>query len=171
MLRHSRRREPTLGLPHPTAFAKLLFPLSCAFIYPWGRSRLPSRNQSRQKPVEGFRQLLPCASDVITLHAPQAASDQIEHKSERKVFFNATVAEKLGLSLGTRSANGVGDEGEGRGGAATRSRGSVSFDVSVLCTAFHDLHALLNAGHHGFDSRLVGPLLWNVNVSWASRRM
>lgn len=121
----------------------------------------------RQKPPEGFLQLLPCAHDVIPLHDPVSPLDQSTHGSEM-IVWNSTIAGKLGLSPSSQSGSSAGSgvsESEGRG-AARGSGGEVrSFDVSVLCTAYMDLNVLLNPGHHELGARLLGPFLWNVNVS------
>lgn len=117
--------------------------------------------------MEGFRQLLPCAHDVIALHVPEVASDETGRRSER-IALNSTVEERLGLSLSAQPDNrGVefgGDKTGGRG-AAAGSEGTGPFDVSVLCTAYLDLWALFSPGQNELDARLAGPLMWNVNVS------
>ena len=45
-----------------------------------------------------------------------------------------------------------------------KAGGEGAFDVSVLCTAYMDLNVLLNPGRHELGAKLMGPLLWNVNV-------
>lgn len=73
----------------------------------------------------------------------------------------------MGLSPSAYSENAPGfGGGEADGHGVTIGTGARGpFDVSVLCTAYKDLNALLNLSSHEVDARLVDPLLWNVNVS------
>lgn len=132
----------------------------------------------------GFEELLPCPHQIVSLDHALTPGDPYKFD-----IINSTVSYSLGLPPwkpaipeGKTSADGEDKSAQADVGDDMRRRKTVSlefrragderkrlFDVSVLCTIFKDLEALLG-DRHPMDPRLVDALLWDVKVSSIEKR-